>query len=60
MKERPKCSNPQCSNPALMLIDDNVYCGECITKLNNIRKEKNRQQMLEELNDNNNMSEMPK
>lgn len=60
MKDKPNCANPQCDRKGWVLIDGMFYCGECVNRLNEIRKIKNRERILEELNGNNNLSEMSK
>jgi hypothetical protein len=29
----PKCSNPKCNNPAIILIYNSFYCGDCAVKI---------------------------
>ena len=45
MKERPPCE--YCGKPALMMVFDGYYCGECVAKMDKINKEKQRTQMKE-------------
>jgi len=49
MKERPICANKNCNKPALVMMADNYYCGDCIAKWHR-KKVEMLQKELEDLN----------
>ena len=40
MKERPVCMNPNCENLSIAMVGNKLLCGDCISKLQEIRKRK--------------------